>query len=73
MEWYDDSKPSKYITYLDAKYLYGWAMSQYLPYDEISCLTQPEFNNLAINLISEDSPYVCLLEVGLEYTDNHTI
>ena len=29
---YDNSKPSKYVTYLDAKNLYGWSMSEYLPY-----------------------------------------
>ena len=29
---YDSSRESKYITYLDANNLYGWAMSQYLPY-----------------------------------------
>ena len=33
MKCYDSSKESKYITYLDANDLYGWAMSQYLPYD----------------------------------------
>ena len=32
MECYDSNKKSKYITYLDASNLYGWAMSQYLPY-----------------------------------------
>ena len=26
--FYDNSKPCKYITYLDANNLYGWAMSQ---------------------------------------------
>ena len=34
MQSYDDKKPSKYITYLDASNLYGWVMSQYLPYSE---------------------------------------
>ena len=29
---YDKKKPSKYIIYLDANNLYGWAMSQHLPY-----------------------------------------
>ena len=28
---YDASKPTKYITYLDANNLYGWAMSKPLP------------------------------------------
>ena len=32
MECYESSKKSKYIIYLDANNLYGWAMSQYLPY-----------------------------------------
>ena len=32
MECYDSNKESNYITYLDANNLYGWAMSQYLPY-----------------------------------------
>ena len=28
---YDPSEPKRYITYLDAKNLYGWAMSKPLP------------------------------------------
>ena len=35
MQSYDAKKPSKYITYLDANNLYGWAMSQYLPYSRL--------------------------------------
>ena len=31
MEDYDPSKPSTYISYLDANNLYGWAMSKKLP------------------------------------------
>ena len=31
MKKYDEKLPSKYIMYLDANNLYGWAMSQYLP------------------------------------------
>ena len=33
MECYDSIKESKYIAYLDANNLYGWAMSQHLPYN----------------------------------------
>ena len=29
---YDPKKPSTFITYLDMNNLYGWAMSEYLPY-----------------------------------------
>ena len=32
MECYDSGKESKYITYVDANNLYGWAMCQYLQY-----------------------------------------
>ena len=31
MKCYDISKESKFIVYLDANNLYGWAMSQYFP------------------------------------------
>ena len=31
MKEYKEKAPSKYIMYLDANNLYGWAMSQYLP------------------------------------------
>ena len=34
MQSYDNSKSRKYIIYLDAKFLYDWAMSQYLLYGE---------------------------------------
>ena len=32
MQSYDISKNSKFAMYLDANNLYGWTMSQYLPY-----------------------------------------
>ena len=38
MKCYDSGKESKYITYLDANSLYGWAMSQYLLYSEFKWL-----------------------------------
>ena len=30
---YDPKKPSTFISYLDMNNLYGWAMSEYLPYE----------------------------------------
>ena len=35
MENYDSNKESNYIMYLDANNRYGWAMSQFLPYDDV--------------------------------------
>ena len=40
MKSYDNEKPSKYITYLDANNLYGWAMSQYLTYSGFKLLNK---------------------------------
>ena len=34
MKCYDNGKERKYIMYLDANNLYGYAISQYLPYNE---------------------------------------
>ena len=34
---YVQSDESKKILYVDANNLYGWAMSEYLPYDEFKC------------------------------------
>ena len=40
MKEYDEKAPSKYIMYLDANNLYGWAMSQYLPTGGFKWLTE---------------------------------
>ena len=51
MQPYDANKSSKFITYLDANNLYGWAMSQYLLYSGFKWLNQKEINKLLLNLI----------------------
>ena len=38
MNDYDPEKPLTYITYLDMNNLYGWPMSEYLPYGEFEWL-----------------------------------
>ena len=35
---YDSKKPSTFITYLDKNNLFGWTMSEYLPYGELKWL-----------------------------------
>ena len=67
MEGYDEKKPSKYIVYLDANNLYGWAMSQYLPYGSFKWLSNEELNNIDLGKYKEDSNDGLILEVDLEY------
>ena len=67
MECYNSSKESIYITYLDAKNLYGWAMSQYLPYSGFKWLNQKEISDFCLNSVSENSSIGYILEVDLEY------
>ena len=45
MKFYDNSKPSKYIAYLDANNFYGWAVSQYLPYVEFIWLNKKQISS----------------------------
>lgn len=50
-EEYDPSKPTSYIAYLDANNLYGWAMSQYLPYGSFEWVSPATFStNFILNL-----------------------
>ena len=64
---YDPNKPSKYITYLDANNLYGWAMSQPLPIGDFKWLTEEEFDEM----MSDHTKIMgCTLEVDLEYPDD---
>ena len=53
------SEPSKYIQYLDANNLYGWAMSRLLPTHGFKWMEEDERNNW--------KNYSCILEVDLEY------
>ena len=46
MKCYDSGKKNKYITDLDANNLYGWAMSQYLPYSGFKWLNKKKLTDL---------------------------
>ena len=67
MECYDSSKESKYITYLDANNLYGWAMSQYLPYSGFKWSNQKDIDRFDVNSIEENSSISYMVEVDLKY------
>ena len=45
MKFHDNSKPSKYIAYLDANNFYGWGISQYLPYGEFIWLNKKQISS----------------------------
>ena len=67
MKEYDEKAPSKYIMYLDANNLYGWAISQYLPTGGFRWLTEKEINKKDLAKYNEDSKKGVILEVDLEY------
>ena len=63
----DPKKQSTFISCLDMNNLYGWAMSQYLPYGGFKWLNNVDkFDVMSIN---DKSPTGYFLEVDLEYPD----
>ena len=56
---FDNREPSKYITYLDANNLYGWAMIKSLPTHSFKWMKVSELETL--------ENHSCILEVDLEY------
>ena len=69
MKEYNEKAPSKYIMYLDADNLYGWAMSQYLPTGGFRWMTQKQIDKINLAKYKEDSEKVLILEVALEYPE----
>ena len=67
MKTYDEKAPSKYIMYLDANNLYGWAMSQYLPTGGFKWLAKNQIDKIDLAKYKEDSNKGLILEVDLEY------
>ena len=59
---FNEKEPSKYIVYLDANNLYGWAMSKPLP--------THGFEWMKVNELETWELYSCILEVDLEYPEN---
>ena len=67
MKEYDEKAPSKYIMYLDANNLYGWAMSQHLPTGGFKWMTEKQINKLDLGKYKADGKKGLILEVDLEY------
>ena len=63
MKCYDSSEESKFIIYLDVNNLYGWAMSQYLPYSAFKWLNQKEISDFCLNIVGESSSTGYILHI----------
>ena len=62
MKDYDPDQPTKYISYLDANNLYGWAMCKPLPTKGFTWMNEEELKDW------KSQP--CILEVDLEYPEH---
>ena len=60
-EQFDSSQPSKFVPYLDANNLYGWAMMKPLPVGDFHWMNDAE--------IQHWREFPCVLEVDLEYPE----
>ena len=67
MKEYNEKAPSKYIMYLDANNLYGWAMSQYLPTGNFKWMSEKEISKIDLGKYKADGKKGLILEVDLEY------
>ena len=59
---FDPTKNSKFISYLDANNLYGWAMSKQLPTSGFKWMTDDELDDW--------KHLSCILEVDLDYPED---
>ncbi|MGH9021455.1 MAG: hypothetical protein ACRDV0_10690 [Acidimicrobiales bacterium] len=67
---YDETKPTSFITYLDATNLYGHSMSQALPYGSFEWLSERDIIDLNIMDVDDDSPQGYVLEVDVHYPED---
>ena len=67
MKYYDPTKPSKYISYLDMNNLYGWSVSSYLSYDGFKWLENVD--NFDVISLSKKKLTGYILKVDLEYPE----
>ena len=61
---YDPKQESKYIIYLDATDLYGYAISKFLPTGGFKWMDPKDFD---LNKYTSNSMKGCVLEVNLKY------
>jgi hypothetical protein len=64
---FDETKPEDYIRYLDANNLYGWAMSESLPYKDIRYSNETALEEVLKTADDNETGYI--LEVDLEFPE----
>ena len=65
MKNFDPKQDNRFLVYLDANNLYGWAMSQPLPVEEFEWMSEADLQNWK-NFVEEEGKG-CILEVDLLY------
>jgi len=63
----DSWKEASFVVYVDANNLYGWAMSQPLPYKDFKYMSSTDIDSFDIHNIPIVSKYGYFLEVDLIY------
>lgn len=69
-DMYDSEQPSSYIFYIDANNLYGHAMSEPMPYDDFSWLSEDDCANINWLTQHDDQDYGYFVECDLHYPDD---
>ena len=67
MKNFDRDKETVYNMYFDTSNLYGWAMTQCLPYGGFSWMTEEEIDYFDISSVEENCEDGYILEVDIEY------
>ena len=69
MKDYNPKEESKYIMYLDANNLYGWAMIQHLPTTDFKWEKPEKFDETVIKMLGDTDDRGYVFEVDLEYPE----
>ena len=69
MKDYNPKEESKYIMYLDANNLYGWAMIQHLPTTDFKFEKPEKFDRTSIMMLGDTDDRGYVFEVDLEYPE----
>lgn len=67
MQDYNPDKPSSFLSYIDMNNLYGWSLSQCLPYKDFKWVEPNEIDLLDVSKIPVDGEYGYIFEVDILY------